>query len=130
MPTWKILSIGCLALGLGMGQAQAAPAAPAPSVATAGADSGVVHVRRGWGPGLGIGLGLGLFTGAVIANETYRPRPGYYYDDYGYDGPYYAPAGYGGDPRELCAQNFRSFEWDTGRYTTYSGERRVCPYLR
>jgi len=29
-----------------------------------------------------------------------------------------------------CDRRFRSFEWDTGMYTTYGGERRVCPYLR
>ena len=129
MTTWKIVPVGVLALAFALAPAQAAPAAPPSAVAT-GASNDIVKVRRGWGPGLGIGLGLGLFGGAVIANEAYRPRAGTYYDDYGYDGPYYAPAGYGGDARELCARNFRSFEWDTGRYTTYSGERRVCPYLR
>jgi hypothetical protein len=30
----------------------------------------------------------------------------------------------------MCAQNFRSFEWNTGLYTTYSGEKRLCPYLQ
>lgn len=29
-----------------------------------------------------------------------------------------------------CDREFRSFEYDTGMYTTYGGERRVCPYLR
>jgi hypothetical protein len=132
MPVRKLLlPIGVLALCLSMASAQAAPGAVAPSAMAAAGDNNVVQVRnRGFGTGLGIGLGLGLFGGAVIANESYRPRAGYYYDDYGYDGPYYAPSGYAGDPRELCAQNFRSFEWNTGRYTTYSGERRVCPYLR
>lgn len=85
--------------------------------------------RRGWG-GPGIGLGLGIIGGAIIANEIYRPRRGYYYDDYAYDGPYYYPSDYSGDPRRICAQNFRSFEWRTGLYTTYSGERRLCPYLK
>jgi hypothetical protein len=28
-----------------------------------------------------------------------------------------------------CAAQFRSFEPDTGYYTTYSGERVLCPYL-
>lgn len=129
MTSWKILPVSVLALACVLAPVQAAPAVPHSATAI-DAGNDIVKVRRGWGPGLGIGLGLGLFTGAVIANEAYRPRPGYYYDDYSYDGPYYAPAGYGGDPRELCARNFRSFEWDTGRYTTYSGERRVCPYLR
>ena len=30
---------------------------------------------------------------------------------------------------DRCAEQFRSFEWDTGLYTTYDGERRLCPYL-
>ena len=29
-----------------------------------------------------------------------------------------------------CAAQFRSFEPETGYYTTYSGERVLCPYLR
>jgi hypothetical protein len=75
-------------------------------------------------------LGAGVAIGTIIADEAYRPRRGYYYDDYAYDGPYYYPSGYRGDPRVLCAENFRSFEWRTGLYTTYSGEKRLCPYLR
>jgi hypothetical protein len=71
-----------------------------------------------------------VIAGAIIADQAYRPRRGYYYDDYAYDGPYYYPADYHGDPRAICAQNFRSFEWRTGLYTTYSGEKRLCPYLR
>jgi outer membrane receptor protein involved in Fe transport len=90
-----------------------------------------VQYRRngGFGRGLGVGLGIGVL-GAIIANEAYRPRAGYYYDDYAYDGPYEEPADFAGDPRNLCAQRFRSFEWNTGLYTAYSGEKRVCPYLR
>ena len=42
--------------------------------------------------------------GTIIANEAYRPRRGYYYDDYAYDGPYYYPSGYTGDPRAVCAE--------------------------
>jgi hypothetical protein len=71
-----------------------------------------------------------VVIGSIIANEAYRPAPGRYYDDAYYDGPYYYPSGYNGDPRVICAQNFRSFEWNTGLYTTYSGEKRLCPYLR
>jgi BA14K-like protein len=29
-----------------------------------------------------------------------------------------------------CAAQFRSFEPDTGYYTTYAGERVLCPYLQ
>ncbi len=60
--------------------------------------------------------------------------PGYV--PYGYTGYYgrdYDDAGYEGVPysaKERCARRFRSFEWDTGLYTTYGGYRRLCPYLR
>ena len=84
----------------------------------------------GWGPWPWIGLGAGVVAGAIIADEAYRPHPGHYYDEGPYDGPYYYPSDYRGDPRAICAQNFRSFEWRTGFYTTYSGDRRLCPYLR
>ncbi len=84
----------------------------------------------GWGPWPWIGLGAGVVVGAIIADEAYRPHPGHYYDEGPYDGPYYYPSDYRGDPRAICAQNFRSFEWRTGYYTTYSGEKRLCPYLR
>src|SRR5262245_13703774 len=30
---------------------------------------------------------------------------------------------------QRCAAQFRSFEPDTGYYTTFSGERVMCPYL-
>ena len=114
--------------------AAAAPALSGAMSAASGAlGTGIAHVqyRRhgGFGRGLGVGLGIGVL-GAIIANEAYGPRAGYYYDDYAYDGPYDEPAGFAGDPRNLCAQRFRSFEWNTGLYTAYSGEKRVCPYLR
>lgn len=56
-----------------------------------------------------------------------------YYDDY-----YDDYAGYGYAPNVAsassavarCEERFRSFNPSTGRYTTYSGEKRVCPYLR
>lgn len=134
MKNWSLLAGGALALTLLAGPAAAAPAAPAKSAVTASAHEGVVTDvrwrRRGWGWGPGVGIGLGIIGGAIIANEVYRPRRGYYYDDYSYDGPYYYPSNYNGDPRRICAQNFRSFEWNSGLYTTYSGERRLCPYLK
>ncbi len=83
---------------------------------------------RGWGPWPWIGLGV--VAGAIIADQAYRPHPGHYYDEGPYDGPYYYPSDFRGDPREICLQNFRTFQWRTGYYTTYSGERRLCPYLR
>jgi hypothetical protein len=123
---------------------EAAPAAPAQLAAVTAADTSTVtqvqyYRGRGWGggwrggwrgPGIGLGIGAGIVAGAIIADRAYGPRRGYYYDTYAYDGPYYYPADYQGDPRRICAQHFRSFEWRTGLYTTYGGERRMCPYLR
>ena len=88
------------------------------------------HRGWGWGPWPFIGFGAAVIAGAIIADEAYRPHPGHYYDEGPYDGPYYYPANYHGDPREICLANFRTFEWRTGLYTTYSGQKRLCPYLR
>lgn len=135
MHIWRLMPVGALALVVGMAPAQAAPAAQVatPLVAKSDTQNGVTEARYGRrgriGRGIGVGIGLGIL-GGIVAAEAYRPRAGYYYDDEAYDGPYYAPTGYAGDPRNLCAQNFRSFEWNTGLYTTYGGEKRVCPYLR
>jgi BA14K-like protein len=85
---------------------------------------------RYYGRGYGLPLlGAGIIAGAIIADRAYRPRYRYY-DSADYDGPYYRPANYQGSNRQLCAENFRSFEWRTGLYTTYGGEKRLCPYLR
>jgi hypothetical protein len=139
MKAWKVLGGCAVALILLASPTMAAPAAPrADAIRATSADAPAATTvqwrrggwyGRGW-RGPGIGLGLGIIGGAIIANEIYRPRPGYRYDDYAYDGPYYYPSNYRGDPRRICAENFRSFEWNTGMYTTYSGERRLCPYLR
>ena len=141
MSTWKVLTASALALATVMAPVQAGPATMslAPLAAQSADGAGVVEVRnrhrhhhhyhRHRGRNIGLGIGIGVL-GAIIASEAYRPRAGYYYDDGDYDGPYYAPSGFSGDGRTLCAQNFRSFEWNTGMYTTYGGERRVCPYLR
>jgi hypothetical protein len=157
MPTWKILSAAAGMMLMTLVSAEAAPMAGAPDAievqgAKSSSDVTQVHYRRGFyrgghgygrygygyghgyrrgsGAYIGLGLGAGIVAGAIIANSYYRPRPGYYYDDYAYDGPYYRPAGYGGDPRVLCAENFRSYEWKTGLYTTYGGEKKLCPYLQ
>ncbi len=125
MAVWKGLVAGAFALATVAAPVSAAPLTSsfAPLAAQASDGSSVVEVRRGYhrghrhyrrGGNVGLGIGLGII-GGLIAAEAYRSSaPGY--DD-------------GGDARALCAQNFRSFEWDRGMYTTYSGERRVCPYL-
>jgi hypothetical protein len=36
----------------------------------------------------------------------------------------------GSSAAQHCADTYRSFDWDTGTYMGYDGERHVCPYLR
>lgn len=142
MSKLRMLSLATAALSVSLITAQAAPVSPATAQRAAVSDAAsVTQVQyrrwggggwrgRGWrGPGIGLGIGAGLLAGAIIADRAYAPRRGYSYDSYAHEGPYYYPQGYGGDPRRICAQNFRSFEWSTGMYTTYGGERRLCPYL-
>ena len=137
----KHIALAAAALVASIATVEAAPSAPAQLKATSQVNAVQVTpvqyraygYRRygGWrGPGIGLGIGAGLVAGAIIANRAYAPRRGYYYDTYAYDGPYYYPADYRGDPRRVCADHFRSFEWRTGMYTTYGGERKLCPYLR
>jgi hypothetical protein len=130
----KLAPIGAVALALTWGPAEAAPAQTVTSIAQSAlrADAGTAVTEVGWRHrrwrrrgGALLGLGAGIVIGSIIANEAYRSRRGYYDDDYAY-----GPREYGGDPRVLCAENFRSFEWHTGLYTTYSGEKRLCPYLQ
>jgi hypothetical protein len=60
----------------------------------------------------------------------YLPRR-YYYDDYYYDEDAYYNSSCGTHAeKERCARKFRSFNWETCRYTTYSGYKRLCPYVR
>src|SRR5688572_23269500 len=108
MKAWKIVTAGAMALATVWTPALAAPAGSAalPLAVQADNSANVVQARyrghrhyrhRHSGRNLAIGLGVGVL-GAIIASEAYRPRPGYYYDDEAYDGPYYAPSGYSGDP--------------------------------
>ena len=133
MMSKPLVTSGIVAL-LAIGTAQAAPLMQRPyepnAVSQVQWHRSWGHGGWGWGPWAWLGLGAGVVAGAIIADEAYRPHPGHYYDEGPYDGPYYYPANYRGDPREICAQNFRTFEWRTGLYTTYSGEKRLCPYLR
>ncbi|MGI9410930.1 MAG: BA14K family protein [Hyphomicrobiaceae bacterium] len=60
--------------------------------------------------------------------------PGYIYTNYhvtnkrGYH--YGGEAGDRHSAIERCSRKFRSFKRDTGHYTTYSGKKKLCPYLR
>ena len=143
----RFLILAALALaGLAGSQPQAAPVSAAmasPSMQVAAPVAEQVQYRRGYGgygyrgygwgrpgPYIGLGIGAGILAGSIIYSQSYLPRRGYYYDTYAYDGPYYYPEDFRGDRREICARYFKSFEWGTGMYTTYSGERRTCPYLQ
>lgn len=148
MTRLKLASLAAAALMATAAGTQAAPVVPSAAqqgLSVQASDVTTVQYRRGggyryyaaprryggWrGPAIGLGIGSALVAGAIIANRSYAPRQGYYYDTYAYDGPYYYPEDYRGDPRDICARHFRSFEWRTGMYTTYGGERRLCPYLR
>jgi hypothetical protein len=131
MSNSKLLLSTLVSAALVIGPVEAAPVVPA-SHASDVVQAQWHHHGGGWGwnPLVWLGLGAGVVVGSIIADEAYRPRPGHYYDEGPYDGPYYYPANYRGDPREVCQQNFRTFEWRTGLYTTPSGEKRLCPYLR
>jgi hypothetical protein len=145
-----IVALGLTAASTG-GLIGAVQAAPAPASAAVAAQTAIapsvidqVQYRRGFGyrpyayrrgygwrgPGVWLGLGAAVAAGWIIYDRAYLPRRGYYYDTYDYDGPYYYPTGYNGDRRELCARYFKSFEWESGMYTTYGGQRKLCPYLR
>ena len=84
------------------------------------------HHRRhhdGFGnvaPYIGLGIAGAILDGA-LSDDAYAEGPGYYAE-----GPAY---GEGSSAAQRCAAQFRSFEWDTGLYTTYEGEKRLCPYL-
>lgn len=126
MAAWKVMTASALALATVMAPAQAAPVTTsiAPLAVQSSGGNGVTEVRHRHrhyrhrhhrhNRNIGLGIGLGII-GGIIANEAYRSNA------YGYEG---------GDPRAACAQQFRSFEWNTGMYTTYGGDRVLCPYLR
>lgn len=82
------------------------------------------HGDRDYGlnPGAYLGLGIaGALLDGALSDDGY---------DAGYaDGPGYGGGGSGSAAMQRCAAQFRSFEWDTGMYTTYEGDKRLCPYL-
>jgi hypothetical protein len=80
------------------------------------------HYDNDWNPGAYIGLGIaGAVLEGALSEDSYAEDPGYA------DGPSYGEGSSAAMQR--CAAQFRSFEWDTGLYTTYEGAKRLCPYL-
>ena len=76
----------------------------------------------GWNSGAYLGLGIAgaIIGGALSDDEGYYEGDGYYARGEG--------SGMGMGMRR-CAAQFRSFEPETGYYTTYGGQKRLCPYL-
>jgi len=70
----------------------------------------------------------GVVIGSIIANEAYRPRRGYYYDDYATTARTTTRRRTGRSAGNLC-QNFRSFEWNTASIQPITA-KALCPYLR
>jgi len=116
----KTLSSVCAALFIAAGFAGAATAAEDASPAWKGiagqatpAQSEQIRVADAGDFGAGVAVGV---IGSLIAQGVAEERARRYRDE---------------EWRwRKCDRRFRSFEWDTGMYTTYGGDRRVCPYLR
>lgn len=80
------------------------------------------HKRSDSGAGIALGaagliLGLGALAATTQSQRRYAPAPAYR----------------GGSPEpwtrawyQYCSAKYRSFEPDTGQYTTYSGYKRFC----
>ena len=137
MPTWRLLPIGAFALIVGMTPASAAPAAQAPTPLVAKSDtaSGVTRTSGTADTVTAMAGALVLASGSALSVELSRRKPTVRVLAITTTTTPMTvlttirPA-MPGDPRSLCAQNFRSFEWNTGLYTTYDGDKRLCPYLR
>lgn len=80
------------------------------------------HWRGGpwWGPSpFWYGLGAGVL-GAYLVDRSLANRPA--------PGP--APQMYGADPNATCAQTYKSYDPNTGLFTSKTGEKKMCPYLK
>jgi predicted MFS family arabinose efflux permease len=137
------LSAAAMASALFTVPSQAAPAFVVPSLDSMSGTAQVQEVQlryghrhhrhhhHGWrGRDALIGLGIGAVAGSIIASQPYGYGYGYG-APYAYGGPVYGGGAVYADTSgwERCQAEFRSFQSD-GTYTTYSGEQKLCPYLR
>ena len=126
--TSRILLALTLSAGLALPTlAQALPAAGVARVALTPDASGIHKIDyrgyrggyyrggyRGYrGRNIGIGIGAAIVGGVIVSQALRAER-----------------RNYGGGARQHCADTYRSFDWDSGTYMGYDGERHVCPYLR
>lgn len=124
--TRTLTALALCASVLAADAAQAFPAAIASRpVATADGASLIQTIdyrRGGYGyrrRGVGLGIAAAIIGGVVISQAVRA-------DGYGYRR--HRQAGYSASQR--CADTYRSFDWDSGTYMGYDGERHTCPYLR
>lgn len=72
-----------------------------------------------YGRNIGLGIAAGIIGGVVIS-QAGRAN--------GYSERRYRASG--SSAAQHCADTYRSFDWNSGTYMGYDGERHVCPYLR
>jgi hypothetical protein len=85
--------------------------------------------RKGAGRGAVIGGGIGILGGAAHGDAEWRNAYHYAYNDCvrGRVTPVSArPAPWTPEWYDYCARKFRSFNPDTGKYLSFSGEYRLC----
>ena len=136
---------GALAMSATAATAVPAGAAPLHLIPSLNSMSGTAHVeevqfrrwhghrhhRHSWrGRDALIGLGIGAIAGSMIASQGYGYGAPYYGAPYAYGAPAYGGPTYADSSGwERCRAQFRSLRAD-GTYTTYSGQQKLCPYLR
>jgi hypothetical protein len=73
------------------------------------------------------GAVVGLATGAIVGSALAQPR--YYAPPPRYVAPapvYYRPRPWTPEWYRYCSRKYRSFNYETGHYLSYSGEYRLC----
>ena len=92
-----------------------------------------VQVAGKTGKYIALGVGAAILGSALTSHHYHRGygyNRGYYYGR-PYRRTYYRGRGYYA-PRwanRKCARRYKSFDWYSGTYVTYSGRIRLCPYL-
>ena len=134
----SIMMAGLLAVGLGGLAPMANAASAGQSFLNPGASVGpnLIEIkRRGHSRRIYPIIPYIAYDYPYYYSRGYFPThigPGYIYN-YSYGSGRYYDAADEAVPysaEERCARRFKSFDWDTGLYTTYGGRQKLCPYLR